>query len=233
MNDNVSLSEWLQSHSEVKQLQSVFLNMDRALKYLHEKGYCIEVFHPSEISILNQNDHYVRFNRIMELPEDLKLREQYIREDIFHSTLIQVGTYIGDLDKILSGLNKETLGQTEEEIQKFRDRFDSYYGCLPEDEVSYYRGVIQNNAAVYLCEYSLRKRDRELQENKESLGEEASKVYQKEIDLANHSVNDVVYGAQIHKSTDGAYIHSWLIPILCFITLVTFGVVYWFVHFLK
>ena len=53
---SVTLSEWVNSHHSEDELRSIFLNMDRTLKYIHDHGYCIEVFYPTEINVLNNED---------------------------------------------------------------------------------------------------------------------------------------------------------------------------------
>ena len=50
--DSVSLDEWLYFHTSEDERREIFLNMDKALKYIHEHGYCIGVFYPTEIQIL-------------------------------------------------------------------------------------------------------------------------------------------------------------------------------------
>ena len=47
-----SLSDWIIDHHSEDDLREVFINMDKALKYIHEHGYCIEIFYPIYIQIL-------------------------------------------------------------------------------------------------------------------------------------------------------------------------------------
>lgn len=42
-----SLSEWISMHPAETDMQKVFLNMDIALKYIHDHDYCIADFSPS------------------------------------------------------------------------------------------------------------------------------------------------------------------------------------------
>ena len=80
--DPVTLAEWVSTHPSEEELRSIFLNMDRALKYIHEHGYCIEVFYPTEIQVLNNEDDYIQFNKLMKLPTDTDTRERMIQEII-------------------------------------------------------------------------------------------------------------------------------------------------------
>ena len=56
--EKISLLEWVMQNYNDEKMREVFLNMDIALKYIHDHGYCIEIFHPSKIFILNnKSDH--------------------------------------------------------------------------------------------------------------------------------------------------------------------------------
>ena len=54
--ESVTLLEWVNSHRSEEEMRSIFLNMDRALKYIHDHGYCIDVFYPTEINVLTNDD---------------------------------------------------------------------------------------------------------------------------------------------------------------------------------
>ena len=171
---SITLDEWVSSHPSDDEMRSVFLNMDRALKYIHEHDYCIEIFHPSYIDVLNNSDDYIQFKRLIELSKDLITRKKMIQEDIFHSSLIQIAFYLKMSD--LNQLNPDFLKENFDEVAQF----------IPSEDVPYYRGVIQRGASVYFCEYALEKRNRDLAELEKQLGEDSSneKVYLKDYKLA-------------------------------------------------
>ena len=81
------------SYPSDDEMRSVFLNMDRALKYIHEHDYCIEIFHPSYIDVLNNSDDYIQFNQLLKMPLDNNISRKIIQEDIFRSSFIQIGIY--------------------------------------------------------------------------------------------------------------------------------------------
>ncbi len=221
--ESVSLDEWVYSHYNIDDMKSVFLNMDRALKYIHEHGYCVEVFYPSEVQVINDNDECILFNRLMKLPDDYQLQKKIIQEDIFLSSLLQIGFYsIQDQYYMnsMKSLNPEFLKEHFEEFTQF----------LPMDVVPYYRGVILRDASVYLCEYSLEKRNRDLQELENMTGEvKDEKPYIKEkINLTNDSINNILYSQIIGKKY-GAYINLWLIPTIILSTLFLLGLLSWIV----
>ncbi len=213
---SVSLDQWVLMHPSMEELSSVFLNLDRALKYIHDHGYCIEVFYPTEIEILNDSDSYIQFNKLIELSHDPEVRKRMIQEDIFRSSFIQVGLYSNSLNYLTPEFLKEN--------------FESFTTFLPTDSVFYYRGVIERGASVYLCEFVMEKRNRDLQELEKELGEDSS-VSEKTLskqkdDLTNHRINDRIYH-QINGLKDAAFI-SWLfVPTLVLGALVLLSVIAW------
>jgi hypothetical protein len=213
--DSLTLADWIVAHPSEEDLRSIFLNMDRALKYIHDHNYCIQVFYPTEIQVLNNEDDYIQFNKLMELPEDGIMRERMIAEDIFNSSFIQIGVY----SKSLKYLKPEFL----------RENFDSFAEFLPAEDVPYYRGVIERGATVYFCEYALEKRNRELVNLDQQLGENGAinKVLEKQkVDLTNESINDVIY-KQINGYKDRAFVNYLLVPTIVLGMLVLFGVLSW------
>ena len=207
--ESVTLSEWVKSHYSEEEMRSIFLNMDRALKYIHEHGYCIDVFYPTEINVLNNDDRYVQFKKLVELSKDYDLAKEMMREDIFRSSLIQVGIYTNSLNY----MNPDFL----------KENFDSFAQFIPQDDVPYYRGVIQRNASVYFCEYALEKRKRDLEDLERQLGEEGSAVVTpinepSEAEITNKKVNDLIY-RQINGISEAAFLNMALIPIVLLILI--------------
>ena len=90
---SMTLEDWVATHASEEELRSIFLNMDSALKYIHEHGYCIEEFYPTEIQVLNNEDDYIQFKKLLKMPLDDALCKKIIQEDIFRSSLIQIGIY--------------------------------------------------------------------------------------------------------------------------------------------
>ena len=106
--DSVTLESWLKIRHSEDDLREVFLNIDRAMKYVHDHGYCIKSFHPKEIEIINEQLDQIRFNTLLEMPFDQAVRKQYIKEDIYNSSFLQIGIYT----KCLYYLNRDYLNTT-------------------------------------------------------------------------------------------------------------------------
>ena len=135
--DSVSLESWIKVRHSEDEMREVFLNMDRAMKYVHDRGYCVKSFHPREIELMNHELNQIRFKTLLEMPTSPLERKRFIKEDIYNSSYIQIGIYT----KCLYWLNQNYL----------KENFDGFAQFLPDGDVPYYRGVIERGASVYLC----------------------------------------------------------------------------------
>ncbi len=217
--ESVTLSEWVNGHNSEDEMRSVFLNMDRALKYIHEHGYCIDVFHPSEINVLNNDDRYVQFKKLVELSKDYEIAKEMKREDIFRSSFIQIGMYTNSLNY----LNPEFL----------KENFDSFAQFIPQDDVPYYRGVVQRGASVYYHEYTDERSKRDYEELSKQLGDDNKIVEIPKVkDMINTPQNDVIY-RQINGVNEAAFLNMALIPIAILVLLCVIMSVILIVNFIR
>jgi hypothetical protein len=209
MDNKSTLLEYVIEHPSTEDMREVFLYMDVALKYIHDHNYCIEVFHPSKIYIIDDKPNYVEFSSIMELPKDSLKSQAYIQKDIFNSSFLQIALYtrIGDYLK----------------PNFLIDHFDEVAMFLPEGDVPYYRGVIQRNANVYLSEYVAEKTNRDLRQLGQELDDKSiTDEYSDEVEvLSNDKVNDKIY-KQINA--DKAFISFVLIPVILLLSGILFTI---------
>ena len=217
-----TLLDWVRTHHNEEDMREVFLNMDIALKYIHQHGYCIEIFHPSRIEILNEQPDHIQFDNLMELSKDPLTRRNMIKEDIFNSSLIQIGIYTNTI----RSLTPEFLKTNFDDIARF----------VPEGDVPYYRGVVQRGASVYFSEYAVEKMNRDLiQLDKQIQESEGGRAMQKSNGhfsgtetLSNDRINDDIY-KQINGLKDVAFVSYLLIPTIIFISLFLIAFVGWII----
>jgi len=217
--ESVTLSEWVNAHHSEDEMRSVFLNMDRALKYIHDHGYCIDVFYPTEINVLNNDDKYIQFKKLVELSKDYELAKEMKKEDIYRSSVIQIGLYTNSLNHINPGLLKE--------------QFDAFAQFIPQGDVPYYRGVIQRGASVYFCEYDLERRKRDLEDLEKQLGEDAKSTpinNPTEAEMTNKKVNDLIY-RQINGINEAAFLNIAIIPIIILVLIAIIMCIVLITHF--
>ena len=221
--ESVSMNEWLSQHHSEDDLRSLFLNMDIALKYIHDHGYCIEVFWPTEIKILNNDIKEIQFNKLVELSSDFGLRKEMIKEDIFRSSFIQIGIYTNTLNTLKPDFLKEN--------------FDSFSQFIPAGDIPYYRGVVQRGASVYFCEYAMEKRNRDLEDLEAQLAAEGGEANDKSLvkssgniagvgSINNDSINDKIY-RQINGMSEVAFVNILIIPTIILCMLLIFTLLTW------
>lgn len=214
--DVVSLDSWINSFRDVEEIREIFLNMDRAMKYLHDRGYCIKSFDPRNIMILNNSINQIKLDTLP-LPKDLGERKKYIKEDIYNSSFVQIGIY----SNCLPYLKKEFL----------KSNFDKFAEFLPDGDVPYYRGVIDRGASVYLCEYATEKANRDLMALEKELSDgDKSIIQNKKIKSffddtsVNDKINDVIY-KQISNKKDAAFVSFLLFPTALLVLGVLFALI--------
>lgn len=218
--EKVNLFDWISEHHNDEDMRDVFINMDVALKYIHEHGYCIEIFYPSKIEILNNQPDHIQFDNLMELSSDPMTRKNMIREDIFNSSLIQIGLYTNTF----RSLTPEFL----------KDNFDEVSRFLPEGDVPYYRGVVQRGASVYLSEFAIEKMKRDYEQLEKEVGEldggrslvksNGSSIGVEEIE--NDKINDSIY-KQINGLKDVAFVNYLIIPAIALSSLFLIAFIGW------
>lgn len=198
----VTLSSWLNSFRDAEEMREIFLNMDRAMKYLHDRGYCIRTFDPRNIQILNNSINQIKFD-IVSLPKDYTERKKYIKDDIYNSSFVQIGLYA----KCLPYLKRDFL----------KSNFDRFSEFLPEGDVPYYRGVIDRGASVYFCEYAVEKANRELAALEKELAEEGETLNLRKNNRTfdstgiNDKINDSIY-KQLGNRREAAFVSFLLFP---------------------
>lgn len=223
--ESIPLDLWIMNHPKEEDIRTVFINMDIALKYIHEHGYCIEVFYPSEIEILNNELDHIQFKKLIELSRDPAIKQQMIKEDLFNSALMQIGLYFYSdglglsINTILYNLKPEIL----------KENFDAYSQVIPEGDTPYYRGIILRGATVYLCEFVQEKNNRELQELEKQLATDDQKNFEpaqiKKVP-SNNKVNDNIY-RQINGLRDAAFISALTIPTVIIIVMIIIMIFSW------
>ena len=217
----VSLGKWLTTCGSAEELRAFFLNLDSAMKYIHDKGYFIESFDPDDIEILNNSISQVRFDLLDAMPDDFQIRRDIVKENIRLSAFLQIGIYAN----CLQYLRPEFL----------KSNFDDFAQFLPEGDIPYYRGVIERNASVYFTDFALEKKQRDLValENEVNGNEKGKQLVKdndvnsmfKNYDSMNSRVNDRIY-KQLSSMSDGAFISFLVIPgVLLLISVVMIVIV--------
>jgi len=231
--DNNTLSSWLNHEHTEEELREIFINMDLAMKYIHNKGYCIKSFSPKEIELINDSIDQIKYNTLLEMPNNMYDQKELVKEDIYSSAFLQIGAY----------LNNDSIKYTNQSIDQFletlkpsflKDNFDGFSTFLPESDVPYYRGIVQRGASVYLSDYAKEKSNRDLVSLQKEFGEDPDAMQNNSNSVGNNSkfngkaytksnghsigvydngqINRNIYSQLNNK--DAAYIVSIMIPLM-------------------
>ena len=215
--DSITLNEWLQSYRTNNQLQNLFVNMDIAMKYIHDQGYYISSFALDRISLLNHSIRQIQFQELAPLPYDISQQKQVVRDNIFMASVLHIGLYA----KCLQHFTMNT-------IPAIKDNFQQFTIFLPPEDVPYYSGIIEKGASVYYRAYVGERKKRDLQnlEKEVSSGENNSSgkrlvktngsAYTAEDFLPqNEEANELIYASLVKK--EAAFARALIYPILVFV----------------
>lgn len=161
--DSVTMQEWLTHYHNQEEYQSLFINMDLAMKYIHDQGYYIASFALDTIDILNHSIKQIKFNQLHEMPLDFSSQKDLVRDNIFLSAVLQIGIYANCLQYFQG-----------EAITYLKQNFGDFSIFLPEEDIPYYRGVIERGASVYLSSYVGERKKRDLNNLDQQINDEGS-----------------------------------------------------------
>lgn len=143
----VKLKKWLEYNHDDEKTQTVFYNMSKTMKYIHEKDFCIKTFNLNEIEILNiEKLSPIQYNTVVKMPEEESSEIRH--EDIYNLAFMQIGISTDMLDYLKPEFLKEN--------------FDSFVPLLPEEDVPYFKGIVTRGASVYYSDYIDEKNKREV-----------------------------------------------------------------------
>lgn len=211
--DSITMQEWLSQHHSQEEYQTLFINMDLAMKYIHDQDYYIESFALDTIEILNHSVKQIKFNRLHEMPVDFSSQKNIVRENIFLSTVLQIGIYANCLPYFRG-----------EAITYLKQNFGDFSIFLPEEDVPYYRGVIERGASVYFSSYVGERKKRDLNNLEKEVSDEGvgkgkslvktngTSISAEDLVPQNISELQTVYGNLSKK--DAAFARALIYPIL-------------------
>lgn len=183
----MTLSEWLQKYHMQEDLQNLFVNMDIAMKYIHDQGFYIESFALDRIKLLNDSIRLIRFENLAPFPNDITQQKELVRNNIFLSAVLQIGVYAN----CIQYFNTDTM-------QFLKENFNQFSMFLPQEDVPYYKGVIERDASVYYSAFVGERKKRELKELDKQLSgvdggvNSRGKVLVKSNGLAELSAEDLI-----------------------------------------
>lgn len=230
-NATISLNDWINSEYDIDTAREIFIYMSSALKYIHNKGYYVSSFYPVDIDILNGAINQIRFNGLEKMPDDMAVRKQIVKNNIYSSAFLQIGIYSNCLEYLKSSF--------------LRENFDKFSELLPSEDIPYYKGVVLSGFSVYFDDYVVERRKRELNELKKmtgtsdegygsskkliktngSISSEKVSIDSFNFDFSNKEVNGSIYKQLRSGLEDAAFVSFLIIPALVSIGAIIFAIV--------
>ncbi len=215
--NNMTLKDWwYKSEHPSSQKRQMFLYIDFAMRFVHSKGYCVKTFDPKEIEILNNSIDQIKFNYLIEMPEEAATKTKLMKEDIYNLALLQVGLYCFSANNFYN-MNSNFV----------KENFDKFVPVLPETDIPYLRGIIERNANVYFTEFELeriKREDNNLQKEIEVLDNKNEIVLKKNLekkynDFSNDKINNVIYkqiikNNEYQKLKNSAFVSIFVYPMI-------------------
>lgn len=201
-NEVITLRDWLRQPHTIEEYQSLFLVMDMTIHYIHDRGYGIlnkrgkggyPELDTNRVTITPGKNPHVSFLDIDSV--DASYQKQLVRENIYSNAYTAIKTYSNFQEE----LNHTFLKENFQEFESF----------LPEEDIPYYRGIIEKNASVYYAEY-------------------VQKRIEKQIEKEGGALTGGTHGSSLSKSTEvgkqiaseysqldnniAAFIHMYIFP---------------------
>lgn len=214
--DSITLNDWLQSNHTTAQLQELFVNMDIAMKYIHDQGYYISSFALDKVALLDQSVRYIQFQELAPLPYDISQQKHVVRDNIFMAAILHLGIY----SKCLQHFTMNT-------IPAIKDNFQQFTIFLPPEDVPYYTGIIEKGASVYFSSYVGERNKRDLQKLENEISSNGGDLRGKSLvrkngnytaeDFLPHNeeFNERIYANLVKK--EAAFARALIYPILVFV----------------
>lgn len=189
--------------SDLEEIKKFFLSFDKKMKMYHEHNYVITSFRLQDIIVYEdfqdgQRAYDVDFKHY-EPKENTNITA---KDNIFYSACLAVGVY----NNCLSYINPNKPGFLKNNFYLFAEN-------IPSDVASYYRGVIERDAEVYLTEFVATSKQQEIDRMKREMEVEAQKEAElqknKDVPKPKSSIQNDTWG-----TSDAAFSSVALFPII-------------------
>jgi hypothetical protein len=188
---------------DLDEIKNFFLSFDKKMKMYHENNYIITSFRLQDIIVYeSNNDGHNVYDVDFKYYTEKENTNVTMRENIFYSACLAVGVY----NNCLSYINPDKPNFLKNNFYLFAEN-------IPSDVVSYYRGVIERDAEVYLTEFVTTSKQQEIDRMKREMDAEAQKEAElqknKDVPKPKSSIQNDTWG-----TSDAAFSSVALFPII-------------------
>lgn len=188
---------------DLDEIKNFFLSFDKKMKMYHDNNYIITSFRLQDIIVYeSSNDGHNVYDVDFKYYTEKENTNVTMRENIFYSACLAVGVY----NNCLSYINPDKPNFLKNNFYLFAEN-------IPSDVVSYYRGVIERDAEVYLTEFVTTSKQQEIDRMKREMDAEAQKEAElqknKDVPKPKSSIQNDTWG-----TSDAAFSSVALFPII-------------------
>lgn len=216
--DAVTLKDWLRESHTTEEYQALFMVMDMTMHYIHNKGYGVLTqrgkegypeLDTSKVQII-PGEH----PRVMFLDIDIvdpTYQRQLVHDNIYSNAYTAVKAYAG----FTEALNHTFLKNNFKEFELF----------LPEDDVPYYRGIIERDSTVYYQEYVQKRLERQIQKEGGAMaGTSISNSLSKSTEVGRQIASQY---SNLDNSNMAAFVHLYIFPAIIILLSMLIPIIAW------
>jgi len=217
--EEVTLKDWLSEPHTKEEYQSLFLVMDMTMHYIHDKGYGVlnkrnqegyPLLDTSRVKIITGKLHpQVLFSDIDIV--DPSYQRELVHDNIYSNAYLAIKTYAGFQEE----LNHTFLKKNFREFELF----------LPEEDIPYYRGVIERDASVYYAEYVQKRTQREIErEGGVITGQAHGNSLSKSTEIGRQIAGEY---SNLDNSSMAAFVHLYIFPAIIILLSMLIPIIAW------
>lgn len=145
----MTLYDYLQELSDnSEELTNVLIQLDNALEYLHNNGFCIYDFEPKKIILYNKK---LTFNSFSGILNDINVSHNAKYVNIYQ--LCKIGLFAYNGMPVDGNMNNNHYNFLQTYLEEFNKK-----GQIPSEIYEYYEEVILRSNVIYLNDYLVQKR---------------------------------------------------------------------------
>ncbi len=215
--ESVTLKDWLRESHTTEEYQNLFLVMDMTMHYIHNKGYGILTkrgrdgypeLDTSRVYVLKGETPRVSFFDIDAV--DPSYQTQLVHDNIYSNAYTAIKAYSNFHEE----LNHKFLKNNFKEFELF----------LPEEDVPYYRGIIERDASVYYAEYVQKRLEKQIEKEGGALqGNAKGNVFSKSTEIGRAIASEY---SQLDNNI-AAFVHLYIFPAIIIFLSMMIPIIAW------
>jgi len=147
MEKKETLRQYLTYNKDVNEINEIFINLDKQLKYLHQNGYCVNELNSDSI-LLEQSKYSSPDNQSLFMFSSITIARNGVKDysdNVLALTKMAVGAYISSENGFCdySQLSTDYIKKYFTEISVYLPNSSYFSKVIMDNDISYYSDYIQ------------------------------------------------------------------------------------------